>query len=129
MMVFLALARLWRHHQQKKGPFGELIERLLDGIDAQPGKFSRIEQLCTMSGASEAHLRRLFMKRVGMSPLAYMIHRRMERAQTLLRSSPLHVAEIAHSLGYEDPLYFSRQFKRHCGISPVHWRLKTLPAG
>lgn len=121
-MVFLALARIWRYHRQKDGPFLEKLESLLDAIDAQPGKFTCIEQLCAATGSSEAHLRRLFLERVGTSPLDYIIRRRIERAKSLLSSSPLQVKEVADSLGYDDPFYFSRQFKRYCGVSPQHWR-------
>lgn len=121
-MVFLAIARVWRHQCRGGSALLQKLDTLLDEIDAAPGRFQRVEILLARMGVSTAHLRRLFMERVGMSPISYVTRRRTERAKELLAASPLSVKEIAHSLGYEDPLYFSRQFKRWCGLSPQHWR-------
>ncbi|MDI4644773.1 helix-turn-helix domain-containing protein [Cohnella sp. F6_2S_P_1] len=46
----------------------------------------------------------------------------MDKAKTLLRSTPLKFYEIAGQVGYADPNYFSLLFKKHAGMSPRDYR-------
>lgn len=46
----------------------------------------------------------------------------MERAQTLLQTGDMTVQEVAFVCGYQDPLYFSRAFSKHFGISPTDYK-------
>ncbi len=67
------------------------------------------------------YLRKLFKKEVGMTPLEYLIRLRMKRACVLLTmqgAEDYSITEIAQLCGYDDPLYFSRVFKKSFGISP-----------
>ena len=54
--------------------------------------------------------------------LAHHISQRMSRARQLLDSTTLGIAEVAREVGYDDPLYFSRQFRRTHGMSPRDYR-------
>ncbi|MFP4443131.1 MAG: helix-turn-helix domain-containing protein [Spirochaetia bacterium] len=49
---------------------------------------------------------------------------KVEFAYPLLKTPSLSVKEIAYRLGYTDPLYFSRVFRKHTGMSPREWRRK-----
>ncbi len=67
------------------------------------------------------YLRKLFKKEMGVTPLEYMTRMRMKKAESLLLSmgaQDYSVAEVAGLCGYEDPLYFSRVFKKTFGVSP-----------
>ncbi|MEM9159596.1 MAG: AraC family transcriptional regulator [Verrucomicrobiota bacterium] len=122
-LVFLILADLFRLRNTRLLPLGDnRLENLLNLIDAQPGSFTRLDQLCSSSGVSAAQLRKLFVKRTGQSPIAYLTRRKMERACYLLSNTNLSISEISQNLSYEDPLYFSRIFKRSQGKSPTDWR-------
>ena len=127
-MVFLVLAQLWRLHHQRQRPKAPRLEALLEAIDAEPHRFGRVEQMVAFMSASPAHLRRMFVERVGCSPRDYLVARKIERAQMLLQTSRLNVAEIADALGYDAAFYFSRQFKRICKLSPQHWRRRAPTA-
>lgn len=59
-----------------------------------------------------------FKRRTGMPPMRYILTLRLNNAQALLVQTSYTVAEIASIVGFSDPLYFSRLFKRHFGISP-----------
>jgi len=67
------------------------------------------------------YFRRVFRDRMGMTPLKFRERKRMEFAIQRL-STGLTVKEVASELGYTDPHYFSRQFKRHIGRSPSSYR-------
>jgi AraC-like DNA-binding protein len=53
----------------------------------------------------------------------YFIRLRMHKACQLLDTTSLNVKEIANSVGYEDPLYFSRVFKAVVELTPTQYRL------
>ncbi|MDF2648079.1 MAG: transcriptional regulator, AraC family [Paenibacillus sp.] len=81
-----------------------------------------IEELAKETGYHRAYLTRMFRKKTGLSPTRYLLQLRMERAILLLRE-PLTIAEIASSVGYTDPLNFSKQFKKWHGRSPSELRM------
>lgn len=76
-----------------------------------------VEKLCKMMSLSRTTLYRLFKESVGMSPLDYLIHYRMEQAKRMLQNKAS-VKSTALSCGFSDPLYFSRQFHHMVGIRP-----------
>lgn len=67
---------------------------------------------------SAAYLSRTFKAVRGTSPITYLTTLRLRQAQTLLQAGQLSVSEVAHSVGYQDPYYFSKLFKRHFGVAP-----------
>jgi len=71
---------------------------------------------------SAARVLQVFKKRFGISPVQYLLGRKMELAADLLRQSALSVKEIAGQLGFADQYYFSAMFKRKLGVSPLHYR-------
>jgi AraC-like DNA-binding protein len=68
------------------------------------------------------HFARRFRAATGMSPIQYFIHLRMEHACRLLDSTDTPVHGVARQLGYEDPYYFSRLFRKVIGLSPSDYR-------
>ena len=59
---------------------------------------------------------------VGMAPLDFLRKLRMQRASQLISRSTMNVSEIAYSVGFTDPKYFSRCFKKETGMSPREYR-------
>ena len=56
------------------------------------------------------------------TPTQYLLALRIQNAQTLLESTSYNVTEIAEIVGYDNPLYFSRIFKKQNGMSPSDFR-------
>ena len=71
-----------------------------------------------MCGITETHFRRLFKKACGISPVRFINKIRVERAEGLLISSNLTLAQIAEIVGYSDVYYFCKQFKKTTGVAP-----------
>lgn len=73
-------------------------------------------------GLSWERFRKLFRQSSGISPGAYRLRRRLERAQAELLADKRSISEIASDLGYANPFTFSRLFHRHVGCTPTAWR-------
>ena len=81
------------------------------------------------AGLSRAHFVRQFSRIAGASPSEYVFRTRMARAARLLQSSPLTVLEIALSLGFADPNYFAKAFRRAFAVSPTEFKRSGLFTG
>ncbi|MCD7843057.1 MAG: AraC family transcriptional regulator [Clostridiales bacterium] len=71
---------------------------------------------------SSCWLIRSFRQYVGVTPLQYIINVRMSNARELLLNPALSISDVASSVGYDDPFYFSRLFKKCVGVSPREYR-------
>jgi AraC family transcriptional activator of pobA len=80
-------------------------------------------------GLSETHLNRVCRTALGCSALAAIHDRILAEASRDLAFTTMSVAEIGHSLGFEDPAYFSRFFTRAAGLSPRRFRQRAAGAG
>lgn len=75
---------------------------------------------------SYSHARRLFRKRTGRSIKRYLLHKRLERAGSLLADFNISIREVAHRVGYEDEYYFMRLFRKEIGVSPGRFRRSLM---
>ncbi|THF74306.1 AraC family transcriptional regulator [Cohnella fermenti] len=87
------------------------------------------EELSTASIAASVHLspnylRTLFQRDLRLSPIDYVRHRRLRRAQELLLSGSAPISDIGEQAGYTDPAEFSRLFRKHFRLSPKQYRQK-----
>ena len=69
-----------------------------------------------------------FKQYAGMSPAQYILSLRMVNAQSLLERTTYNIKEISEIVGYENPLYFSRVFKKEIGKSPTQYRKERVEA-
>lgn len=80
-----------------------------------------------LSGLKDRTFKRRFRAATGWSPIDYVHHLRTEQAKRMLETSGLPVDEIGAAVGYEDPTFFRRLFKRKTGMTPHRYRLKFQP--
>lgn len=62
---------------------------------------------------------------VGMAPVEFVRHIRMQRAEELIVKSKESLSQIAYAVGFTDPKYFSKCFKKETGMSPSEYRAKA----
>jgi AraC family transcriptional regulator len=82
--------------------------------------------MASVATLSPYHFVRQFKAATGLTPYQYVIHRRVERAQHLLRThSKLSLAEVSVRTGFSDQSHFTSLFKRIIGVTPRQFRLST----
>ena len=84
-----------------------------------------IEEYATKRGMSVSWFIRNFKQYTHTTPMQYIVARRITNAQMLLETTNYNITEIGHLVGYDNPLYFSRIFKKHMGTSPSDYRKKS----
>lgn len=119
---FSRLLGLARVHQIQTGSRsikteGRLIKTLA-AIRDNPAHSWTLPEMANAAGMSIPHFTELCRKQTGMPPTAYLIRLRLQRAMDILIRNHQNVAETARAVGYDDPFYFSRLFRKHMGVPP-----------
>jgi len=84
-----------------------------------------LEDCAAELGASPSHLSRVMKRETGKSFVEYLASYRIARAMAMMADPGMKMLEIAESSGFASQHYFSRVFKRVCGISPSEYRLEA----
>jgi AraC-like DNA-binding protein len=101
----------------------ELVRQVIGYLSAQYAEPVTIEGMAEALGYNRAYLSRLFKAHTGLSPSAFLLRIRADHGRRLLRERPeLTVEQVASSAGFQDALYFSKQFRRLYGQSPTEYR-------
>ena len=82
----------------------------------------RVTELADYAGINRSYLSRIFREQKGQSPQQYLLKLKMETAAQHLKKKEISIKEAALCVGYDDPLEFSKQFRRHFKVSPGRWR-------
>lgn len=85
-----------------------------------------VQSISQFVGLQRSYLSALFKEVMGISLQDYLISYRMRKACELLSGTTLMVGDIARSVGYEDPLLFSKMFKKSMQLSPTQYREQKL---
>ncbi|MFB2580802.1 helix-turn-helix domain-containing protein [Herbiconiux sp. P15] len=101
---------------------GSPLERAMRYLEARVEGAITVTELAAIVGLSPSHLSTLFRHATGGGPGAFHTSLKMGRARTLLDTTTMPVAEVALAVGYADPLYFSRHFRRLHGVNPSTYR-------
>jgi len=80
------------------------------------------QQIASAIGISQNYLSRIFQHELGISPWEYLSRYRIKQAQDLLRDTEDSITDVAAQVGFEDPAYFSRVFRKQIGHSPQRYR-------
>jgi len=128
----LVLRHLIETGAVSKGVFSAMGDRrlatVLRLIHGEPWTDWSIGELCARAGISKSALAERFSAEVGMAPIEYLTHWRMQIAARTLSETGITVDRLAERCGYESAASFSRAFKRTFGQSPAAFR-KTQAEG
>lgn len=99
-----------------------LVARLRDRIEHRFRLRESIADYAEALGVSESNLRAACMQTASISPTQILDARALLEARRALLYSNMTIGQIAYSIGFSDPAYFSRFFTRHSGESPKDYR-------
>jgi AraC-like DNA-binding protein len=102
--------------------------RAKDLADARYFEPLDVDDLARAAGLSKAHFSREFRRAFGVSPHAYLLTRRLERAASLLRVTDRSVVDICMSVGLASVGSFTTSFTRTYGATPTAYRAHFPPA-
>ena len=108
-------------HLPKNGT--DLCERARQKLDTHVNSSYSIGQLGEDVFISKGYLRKLFKERYGESPITYLLRKKLELAEEMLKMTDCPVQEVAAKVGIRNPYYFSTLFRRKIGLSPTKYRL------
>jgi AraC-like DNA-binding protein len=97
-------------------------------IDAHLDANIRIADLAKPCGLSSSYFVQAFKKSTGMTPHRWLLHRRVERAKSLLCEGRMPASEIALACGFANQSHFSRVFGAIVGCPPASWRRQVRAA-
>lgn len=80
------------------------------------------EQIASVAGVSESYLTQVFQQELGVTPWVYLTRYRIAHACQLLREKTDSITDIAITVGFDDPGYFSKVFRNEIGLSPREYR-------
>ena len=106
---------IFRQMLQLRQPVKTDIHRVVEENYTSP---ISLDELAYLSGRSLSSFKRDFQDIYGESPARWIREKRLAKAHEMLRSSSLSVADVAYSLGFENPTHFSRIFKQQYGYAP-----------
>src|SRR6478736_7218922 len=105
------------------------LRRARDLIDSCYADDLDVAIVADRAGVSKYHFIRSFSAEYGQTPAQYLAHRRIERAQDLLRATNLTVTEVCMLVGYTSLGSFSAKFRRLVGMSPSAYQAKFAEEG
>ena len=115
-----------------RGPDGALprgrLRAVVEYIEDHLHDGLSLEEMAAVARLSTYHFAHQFKRATGLPPYQYVIMRRVERAQQLLRNGDLSLAEIAARAGFSDQSVFCRHFKRLVGVTPGQFRTSARSA-
>ena len=115
-----------KSQQQGIGPKRDSVADAMCYIQQHYAEPLTLDKIAHDLNYSAPHLSLLFKERTGQTMIDYVIQKRLQVASTLLVKTDATLQEIAHHIGYKDPYYFSRLFKKHKNCSPLQYRKRTI---
>ena len=102
----------------------EIIDFAIAYIDEHFTAEIKLDEIAAQTYYSSDHFRILFKKKVGKTPKAYILDKRLDYAKQLINESTLSLSEISSLCGFSDYIQFNKFFKKKEGVSPSEYAKK-----
>ena len=98
------------------------LKRALEFIETRLDAPVSLADVAGAAGLSRMHFAAQFRAATGFRPHEYMLRRRVEKAQTMLATTGMPIAQLALAVGFSTQAHFTVVFKRFSGLTPDRWR-------
>ena len=120
--MFRSYCNLVRKNSIKN--YSPTIQKIVTHIELDLSSNLTLSNLAEAHNINASYLSSLFKKETGKNITEYINLKRIEMAKKLLRRTSLQIQTVAQYCGILDIRYFSKLFKKYCGISPTEYREK-----
>lgn len=121
-MMLVLVSRQWQERRSINGTTREQIEAAAAYFNENYTARINVDEYAESLHMSTAWFIRSFKQYVALSPARYIQSLRIVNAQRLLERTKYSIGEVSEIVGYDNPLYFSRVFKKETGLSPAQYR-------
>ncbi len=112
------------NEEQNDYPYRIYLQQAVDYMNDHIKENIKISEVAAHIGIDRSYLSGIFKNTLKISPQEYLLTLRMDHAAGLLKNTQDKISSIAADVGYEDPLTFTKMFKKYKGMSPSEWRRK-----
>jgi AraC-like DNA-binding protein len=102
------------------------LKRVVEYVDKNLTAKITLQEMAAVAGLSRMHFAAQFRAATGARPHEYLLRRRIERAQELLKQAEITLVDIALTVGFQTQAHFTTVFKRFVGDTPYQWRSAHL---
>ncbi|MBE6023095.1 MAG: response regulator [Cellulosilyticum sp.] len=120
------ISRLYEWRENKKEEvYSDLITSAKKIIDDHYHQDINLEMISRQVNISPYYFSKIFKEETGENFIDYVTHVRIEKAKKSLKEGQYSIKEVCINVGYKDPNYFSRLFKKQVGVTPTEYREGT----
>lgn len=101
------------------------IKKVCQFIEQHYNEKISLDHIANNVGYSKYHIGRLFKQHMGTTIVDYLIQIKIKKAKEFLKQESYSIKQISHMVGYSDSNYFTSQFKKIEGVSPVKYRYEN----
>lgn len=114
---------------QYRYPAEELTYKAMDYIDAHYSEPLTLGAIASNMHINPYHIHRVFKRILGVTPIEYLLQKRITEAKRFLEETKFSVMDIAVSVGFVNVAHFSTVFRKHTGLSPSVYRNRSQTEG
>ncbi|MGC1297147.1 MAG: AraC family transcriptional regulator [Alloacidobacterium sp.] len=119
-----------RYASQREKAHGKLskwrVRRVQEYVEAHVARPIYLSEMSAVVGLSRMHFAAQFRNAVGCSPHAYVLRRKIVRAQELLMDRQLSIIDVAAMVGFKSQAHFATVFRKIVGEPPARWRASAV---
>lgn len=120
--LLVLLARNYTTEEEPSGKWPAWLTVVTSYLESNFSKAIDLEHLAAIAHTSPSNLSHTFKRALGTPPIDYLLSLRIQHSAERLRDTEMSVTEVAFESGFTDSNYFSRQFRRRMGYSPLRYR-------
>ena len=98
-------------------------------LDANYAENMTLDTLASLTHMNKYYMAHAFTSYAGLSPINYLIQKRVQEGKSLLESTTLSIAQVSETLGFSSQSYFSQAFKKATGKTPIQYRNEVRRKG
>ncbi len=126
LLEVIMICMLRNNHLSIVQSSNELINRectqIKNYLDANYAENITLDMLASLSHMNKYYMAHAFTKYIGISPITYLLQKRIQEGKSLLESTSYSISQISAMLGFSSQSYFSQAFKKSTGKTPVQYR-------